>query len=463
MSWYSFTGKEKAQEEPRVSEQEKHQEDRARKTSAAVEAAMDAAIDEYHKNRKVAAPLIDSITEVNNRTSVEQVKQHETLKQNEDGRSEVPEGNELDKPKSETTNAIENGEPLTTDEGNGASEPTSGESGATQQVLQKDVVIEAEYIRAMYEAILENIKYSKNAAEGFETLVSMITELSAGTITQLGETSAQLRMADEELKRLKAEAEDRSKVIDRLSRENSRLKDKCDECDIKIAEKDDQISRVNGELKVSQEKCDEKDCEIAALNKARQDADAAHTDELTKLKNAHNNAIADLEKKHDEEVGALNKSAADQIEMVRKSVDEFVPAGVCDLFDYRVGEPVEDRSRWQAIYAYLGFINGNLRQDAFVKRFREFDAALYDAMRDNPDQLAECRVRVQRHVNEEIGKKSGGLLVCWPKIGEACNPDQYTTTSDFGQRISEVISAMIYKKDDGGKVLCQSKGKVATV
>ena len=232
--------------------------------------------------------------------------------------------------------------------------------------------------------------------------------------------------------------------------------------DAALADKDAEISRVNDDLKAAQEKCDAKDSEVAELNKARQDADVAHADEIAKLKTVHDTEMADLKKKHAEEVEALNRNAAGQIESIRKSVDEFVPAGVCDLFDYHVGEPVDDRSRWQAIYSYLGFINGNLRQDAFVRRFREFDVALYDAMRDTPDQLAECRARVQRHINEEIGKKSGGLLVCWPRIGDACNLDQYSTISDFGQRISEVISAMVYKKSDDGKVLCQSKGKVAT-
>lgn len=335
-------------------------------------------------------------------------------------------------------------------------------SAATEDAT-KAIPIDEEYLRKLYSAVEDNSKQAVEMIGGFNALVDMIQNLNADIVEKLGQKSARLDAANTELERLKADEVERIKVVDRLSRENTELKDKFDEYDALIADKDAEISRVTKDLKSEQEKCDEKDSEIAELNKARQDLEAAHADEIAKLKREHETAIAESKKKHGEELDALNKSAADQIEVVRKSVNEFVPTEVCELFDYRVGDAIDDRSRWQAIYAYLGFINGNLRQDAFVKRFREFDAALYDAMRDNPDQLAECRVRVQRHVNEEIGKKSGGLLVCWPKIGEACNPDQYTTTSDFGQRISEVISAMIYKKDDGGKVLCQSKGKVATV
>ena len=456
MNW-PFNGKEKTQNEHRAVEQKKIQEERARKDSEAVDAANDSAIDDFHKNKTPVRSTVN-VSDGVNQPLPEQDKQGETLKLDESAASKAPESNV----KSETTNANEAGETLTNDEGDNVSTSAPGDGGAIQQEMQKDVLIDAEYIRAMYDAILENTKYSKNAAEEFETLVSMITDLSTGTVKQLGTTSTQLRIVEEELKRLKVEEVDRSKAVDRLARENSNLKDKCDGYDSIIKEKDDQIAGINGALKVSQKKCDEKDAEIAALNKARHDADIAHDEEMAKLKAAHDTEMADLSKKHAEEVEALNRNAADQIESVRKSVDEFVPARVCDLFDYRVGEPIDDRSRWQAIYAYLGFINGNLRQDAFVRRFREFDAALYDAMRDSPDQLAECRVRVQRHINEEVGKKAGGLLVCWPKAGEACNPDHYTTMSDFGQRISEVIGAMIYKIGDGGKVLCQSKGKVAT-
>lgn len=326
----------------------------------------------------------------------------------------------------------------------------------------KTIPINEEYLRKLYAAVEDNLKQAVEMISGFNALVDMIQDLNADTVDLLGKKSALLETANADLERLKAEEVDRLRVVDRLNRENSKLKDKCEAYDITIEDKDAQIARATSDLKAVQEKCDAKDGEIAALNKARHDADIAHDEEMAKLKAAHDTEMADLSKKHAEEVEALNRNAADQIESVRKSVDEFVPARVCDLFDYRVGEQIDDRSRWQAIYAYLGFINGNLRQDAFVRRFREFDAALYDAMRDSPDQLAECRVRVQRHINEEVGKKAGGLLVCWPKAGEACNPDHYTTMSDFGQRISEVIGAMIYKMGDGGKVLCQSKGKVAT-
>lgn len=327
---------------------------------------------------------------------------------------------------------------------------------------QKTVLIDVEYLRNLHDAVENNSKQNNEMAGSFKALVEMIETLNADTVSLLGQKSAQLEAANAELERLKSEEEDRIRANDRLTRENSKFKDKCDEYDGIIQGKDAQIAQLANDLKAAQDDSAVKDGKISELLKSQQDALEVHAEEVAKLKSDHQALIADLEKKHEEDVEALNKNTAEQIEATRASVNEFVPAEVCDLFDYRVGDPIDDRSRWQAIYAYLGFINGNLRQDAFVRRFREFDAALYDAMRDTPDQLAECRARVQRHINEEIGKKAGGLLVCWPKIGEPCNPDQYTTTSDFGQRISEVVSAMVYKKGDGGKVLCQSKGKVAT-
>jgi len=337
----------------------------------------------------------------------------------------------------------------------------------------KTIPIDEEYIRKLYSAVEGNSKQIVEMIGSFNALVDMIQELNAGTVDLLGKKSAQLEAVNAELELHKIEEAERLKSIDRLFRENSKLKDKCEEYVIAIVDKDEQIERVTNDLKAVQEKCDAKDAEIGELNKSRQDAEVAHAEKMAEMKNTHaseltakdaafKTEITNLVKKHFEEVEALNKNAADQLEAVRTGVSEFVPTEVCDLFDYRIGEPVDDRSRWQAIYAYLGFINGNLRSEVFVRRFREFDAAFYDAMRDTPEVLAECRVRVQRHINEELGKKTGAILVCWPKVGDVCNPDQYTTTSDFGQCISEVIGAMIYKKADDGKVLCMSKGKVAT-
>lgn len=201
---------------------------------------------------------------------------------------------------------------------------------------------------------------------------------------------------------------------------------------------------------------------IKAKETEKQCLISAHDEAVKKLNADHEQAILDLEKQKSEEVDAFNKTMSEQVQKALDNIEVFVPSKVCELFDYQIGEVGDVQPKWQSIYAYLCFINGNLRQDAFVKRFREFDAALYDSMRDTPDLLTECRLRVQKHINEELGKKTGGLQVCWPKIGEVCNPDHYTTTSDFGQRISEVISAMVYKIGDDGKILCQSKGKVAT-
>lgn len=212
-------------------------------------------------------------------------------------------------------------------------------------------------------------------------------------------------------------------------------------------ESSERIEQLEGELRTAQETLEA--------------AEMAHREEVSRLSQERDEKVAEQTRLGQEKLAAQEEQSARQIETLKRSIGAFVPLEVCELFDYRVGDP-EDHARWQSIYAYLGFVNGSLRPDVFVKRFREFDAAFYDAFRDAPELLAECRARVQRHLNEVIGAKTGGLKVCWPKIGEPCNPDQYTTVSDFGQRISEVIGAMVYRQGDDGGILCLSKGKVAT-
>ena len=159
MSW-PFNGKEKTQNEHRAVEQKKIQEERARKASEAVDAANDSAIDDFHKN-KTPVRSTDNVSDGVNQPLPEQDKQGETLKLDESAASKAPESNV----KSETTNANEAGETLTNDEGDNVSTSAPGDGGAFQQEMQKDVLIDAEYIRALYDAILENTRYSKNASE----------------------------------------------------------------------------------------------------------------------------------------------------------------------------------------------------------------------------------------------------------------------------------------------------------
>ena len=254
----------------------------------------------------------------------------------------------------------------------------------------------------------------------------------------------------------------RAAAIEDVVLENYSLKKDCREWDEKVQALESEKATLEQEIETLKKQILDQDERDKARNEEKENLISAHNEAVSKLNADHKQVVADLKKQQEEKIAALNKSMSEQIQNAYSSIEAFVPSKVCDLFDYRLGELGEAQPKWQSIYAYLCFINGNLRQDAFVKRFREFDAALYDAMRDSPDQLAECRARVQKHINEELGKKSGGLQVCWPKVGEVCNPDHYTTTSDFGQRISEVISAMVYKMGDDGKNLCQSRGRDAT-
>ena len=240
-------------------------------------------------------------------------------------------------------------------------------------------------------------------------------------------------------------------VINSLQCEKDEISKKLELSNRILESKDSEIQSCKNEIASQKQKIGECEDEINSLRQLVDDKEKEHAANIEQNRYAHEAVIADLEASHKE-----------AIEQIRKSVDSFVLSEVCEMFDYRVGDECEDQARWQAIYAYLSFINGSLRQDVFVRRFRVFDDALYEAMRDTPELLIECRNRVQKHINERLYQQSGGIFVCWPNIGERFNPDCYTAISEFGQSIAEVVFAMVYKRDLNEEVICLSKGRVAT-
>jgi hypothetical protein len=321
---------------------------------------------------------------------------------------------------------------------------------------------EDEKILNLYNEVLSTNNIMAEFRKDMQELSRKIENLSADTIVKLGEQASVIEQQKGQLDELTSKEVTCTAAIAEVILENSSLKKERQGWDAKAHTLEAEKDSLAQEIEALKNQILEQEESIKAKDAEKQGLIFAHSEAVEKLNADHVQAILDLEKQKSEEVDALNKTMVEQIQKALDNIEAFVPSKVCELFDYQIGEVGDVQSKWQSIYAYLCFINGNLRQDAFVKRFREFDAALYDAMRDTPDLLTECRLRVQKHINEELGKKTGGLQVCWPKIGEVCNTDHYTTTSDFGQRISEVISAMVYRKGDDGKVLCLNKGKVAT-
>ena len=305
-------------------------------------------------------------------------------------------------------------------------------------------------------------KLQEALRQDMQELTKKIETLNADAFVKLGESASRIEKLKSERDKLTSSAATNAEAMNAVVLENCSLKKERQGLNVKAQLFETEKSALMKENEVLKTKVLERDSLLAGKEKEKNELIFAHDTAVSQLNADHEKAVAELKKLQSEKIEALNRSMFEKIQHEHASIEAFVPSKVCDLFDYKIGDVGDVHSKWQAIYAYLGFINGSLRQDAFVRRFREFDAAFYDAMRDTPDILSECRVRVQKHINEELGNKTGGLFVYWPKIGESCNPDQYTTTSEFGQHISEVISAMIYKRGDDGSVLCQSKGKVAT-
>lgn len=276
--------------------------------------------------------------------------------------------------------------------------------------------------------------------------------------------SCQYKLANDEL----------SLSIGRLQHEKAQVESERDSWQQAFAEKESELAKVtndlaaaNGLLAVKEQEFGERikqlEDELQTAKDALAATETAHHEEVTRLSQEWDQKIDELTKKHADDLTLQKEQSERQLEAVRRSIDEFVPPQVCALFNYRIGDLSEDRSRWQAIYAYLGLVNGNLRPNVFAKRFREFDAALYDAMSDSQEDLAECRARVENHINETISPKIGGLQIHWPREGEAYNSDCYKTTSSSGQRVTKAIYAMVYKKDADGRILCQTKGEVETI
>ena len=123
---------------------------------------------------------------------------------------------------------------------NAATAGSSGDSGSGQNVpvaagpvpvenLTKDISIDENYLLRLFSAIEGNLVKAEAMEGKLNELAEMIKGLNADIVDQLSEKSSQLDAANSELGRLKTEESDRCKVVDRLSRENSKLKDKCDE------------------------------------------------------------------------------------------------------------------------------------------------------------------------------------------------------------------------------------------
>lgn len=432
-----------------------------KKQSADIEAAMDEAAKEYHAKRdaelaaqKAQAAGVEPAADPEAKPSAAGKTEDVVAPPVQDTGNEQPTGvvaNET--PKDPVSVTAQGGETAST----GDPKP-EGQEDEGIVAVPPDV----EKFSYLYNEVLSTNQIMAELRMGMQELSRKIETLSADTIVKLGERASTIERQKTQLDALTAKEVTRAAAIEAVSLEIYSLKKERQEWDAKAMTLEAEKTALEQEIEALKKQISDRDGIIKTKDDEKQGLISAHNEAVTKLNSDHEKAIADLEKQQEEEIEALNKATSEQIQNAHSSIEAFVPSKVCDLFDYQIGELGDVQPKWQSIYAYLCFINGNLRQDAFVKRFREFDAAFYDAMRDTPDLLTECRVRVQKHINEELGKKTGGLQVCWPKVGEACNPDHYTTTSDFGQRISEVISAMVYKKGDDGKILCQSKGKVAT-
>lgn len=300
----------------------------------------------------------------------------------------------------------------------------------------------------------------RSSAKDLDARVSVM-EAKFDKLTTL--RSSQYKLANEEL----------SLSIGRLQHEKAQVEADRDAWQQAFNEKEAELTKVtndlaaaNGLLAAKEQELGERikqlEGELQAAKEELASTETSHREEVSRLSREWDLKLDELTKKQEEVLALQKEHEALELEAVRKSVDAFVPPQVCELFDYRVGEPIEDTARCQAIYAYLSFAVGNLRPNVFAKRFREFDAVLYEAMCESPDELEDCRARVQKHVNEVVGKKSGGLLVCWPRKGETYNPDWYTSDSATGQRVEKAIYAMVCKKSPDGKIQCLSKGKVET-
>ena len=209
----------------------------------------------------------------------------------------------------------------------------------------------------------------------------------------------------------------------------------------RIDEENTRIKDLENEVRNGEDGIKERDDKIANLNSAIKKITEDYESKLTKVRN----------------------DSEETLKKKQESIDSFAPPEICDLFEYTLGEIGEKAdAKRRAIYAYLAFINGRLDGDELQKRFRVFDASLYDALHDMPELLAKCRNYVEPQINNELGKKSGGFQICWPAINETYNPERYEAKAGRGLRIAKVFRALVYKKNDAGKTIPLDRGEVET-
>ena len=198
-----------------------------------------------------------------------------------------------------------------------------------------------------------------------------------------------------------------------------------------------------------------KDQAIKALQAEKAQSDKTWQDMVNDQKTDFDNQLAEEQNAHNAAMQKLNGEHQEAVKKLTDAFDKLVSPDVQKLFGIGIDQEI-DKSVLRPMYSYLCLL-AELRTNVFANRFGVFDKDLRSSFEGQ--ELAAIRQKIEEDLNPRI--ESAEYKIHWPAVGERYDEEIHRSESDYGQSISEVKTAVIYRLKDG-EFQRESKANVVT-
>ena len=234
--------------------------------------------------------------------------------------------------------------------------------------------------------------------------------------------------------------------------------------DVEIVSLNNQIENLNSEKSQYQEEVQQLEErlegektkhqeEVQQLEERLEGEKTKHQEEIQRIQKQQDGFLTNTRQDHTAEIEKLKQEYQGEIENQGKVLAALVPMEILDLFDMTYGD--FNSRKLMVVYSYLSLLR-DTREGVFIERFRSFDRDLLVAV--NTPELTDVRSKVEAHLNGKLTV----FCIHWSKPGERFNPGIHFDSTGQGQIISKVNTAVIYRKNQDGKEICSTLGKVET-
>ena len=185
-----------------------------------------------------------------------------------------------------------------------------------------------------------------------------------------------------------------------------------------------------------------KDQAIKALQAEKAQSDKTWQDMVNDQKTDFDNQLAEEQNAHNAAMQKLNGEHQEAVKKLTDAFDKLVSPEIQKLFGVSVEQINESVLR--SMYSYLCLLR-ELRTNVFADRFRVFDKDLRSSFEGQ--ELADIRQKIEEDLNPRIQKAE--YSIHWPAVGERYDEDIHRSESDYGQTITDVKTAVVYRLKDG--------------